>query len=91
MTRALSSRIVDVTPEGLKRRHKSLNVVAVQLYPELLEESRREVERTLERKRQIQDARATRRAERSSRFATYTRRLRRRPQPEPRRPLVEGC
>lgn len=66
-----------------------MNFVAVQLYPELLEDSRPELERSLERRRQIQEARAAQRTERSSRLAT--RRLLRRLKPEPRRRLVEGC
>ena len=68
-----------------------MNFVYGQVSPDLLEESRREVEREHERWRQIREARAVRRAERRSRFAALTTRLRRAPQPDPCLPLVEGC
>jgi hypothetical protein len=66
------------------------------LTPDLLEESRRELDRQLERERQIREVRAARRAARPSRFATLTARLRhvadRRPvHAHPCPPLVEGC
>ena len=58
--------------------------------PALLEESWRELERE-ERQRQIQEARAARRAERPSRFATLTARVRHALQPDPCPQLAEGC
>jgi hypothetical protein len=61
------------------------------LVPDLLEESRRELERERERKRQIREALAARRVDRPSHFATLTARLRHALQRDPCRPLVEGC
>ena len=58
--------------------------------PDLLEESRRELARELERKRRVREALATRHVEQPSRFAALTARLRRALRPDPRRPVVEG-
>jgi hypothetical protein len=68
-----------------------MNLLGVYLYPDLLDESVRELERQRQRERQIKEARAVRRAERPSRFAALTTRLRRPLQPDPRRPLVDTC
>lgn len=68
-----------------------MNYLGVHLVlgPNLLEESRRELERQRERERQIKEARNARRAARPSRFATFTARLAsRRATP---RPAVEPC
>jgi hypothetical protein len=59
--------------------------------PALLEESRRELERERERKRQIREALAARHVERPSRLSIVTARLRHAFQRDPCRPLVEGC
>ena len=68
-----------------------MNHLEFALFPDLLDESRRELDRELERKRQIREARAARLVDRPSRLATLTARLRRSPQRDSRRPLVEGC
>jgi hypothetical protein len=69
-----------------------MNYLGIGLTPDLLEESRRELDRELERKRHIRDALAGRSVERPSRFATLTARLRRPGvEPAPCPPLVEGC
>jgi hypothetical protein len=68
-----------------------MNVLGVHLAPELLEESRRELERQQRREQQIREARAALRRERVSRFATFTARLRRSARPDTGRPVVEGC
>ena len=51
----------------------------------------RELERERERQRQIREARAARRAERPSRFATLAARVRHALQPGPCPQLAEGC
>jgi hypothetical protein len=64
----------------------------IHLSPELLEESRRELERERALQRRIKEARAARRAARPSRFASLTARLRHTPQPAPVRPaVVDTC
>ena len=68
-----------------------MNYLDIALFPDLLEESRRELERELERKRQIREARAARLVDRPSRFASLASRLRPALQRDPCRPLVEGC
>ena len=69
-----------------------MNYLGIGLIPDLLEESRRELDRELERKRHIRDALAARRVQRPSRLATLTARLRGpRVEPAPCPPLVEGC
>ena len=69
-----------------------MNHLDIALFPDLLQESRRELERELDRKRQIREARAARLVvDRPSRFATLTARLRPSLQRDPCRPLVEGC
>ncbi len=68
-----------------------MNHLDIALFPNLLEESRRELERERERKRQIREALAARRVEQPSRFATMTARLRHAFRRDPCRPLVEGC
>jgi hypothetical protein len=68
-----------------------VNHLDIFLFPDLLEESRRELERERERDRQIREALARRRVEQPSRFATLTARLRQPLQRDPCRPLVEGC
>jgi hypothetical protein len=68
-----------------------MNVLGVHLAPDLLEESRRELERQRRREQQIREARAALRAGRPSRFATLTARLRRPVRPDTGRPVVEGC
>ena len=68
-----------------------MNVLGVFPSPQLLEESRREVERERELQRVIRARRAAQRAARPSRLATLTARVRRpiRPVPSPR--VAEGC
>ena len=68
-----------------------MNYPGIALFPDLLEESQRELERERERQRRIREARAAQRVERRSRFAALTPRLRRALQRDPCRPLVEGC
>ena len=68
-----------------------MNVLGVHLYPELLEESRRELERQRERERLVAEARRARRAVRPSRIATLTARLRHPSRREISRPVVEPC
>jgi DNA-binding protein H-NS len=70
-----------------------MNVIGMNMYPhiELLEENRRELERERQLRQQIREARAARRAERPSRFAALTARLRRPLQSDPCPPLVEEC
>ena len=68
-----------------------MNYLDIALSPDLLEESRRELERELERKRQIREALAARRVERPSRFATLTARLRDAFKRDSYRPLVDRC
>jgi hypothetical protein len=68
-----------------------VNYLDIALYPDLLEESRRELDRELERKRHIREVLAARRVERPSRFAALTKRLRHAVQRDERRPLAEGC
>ena len=68
-----------------------MNYLDIALFPDLLEESRRELERERERKRQIREALATRRVERPSRFATLAARLRDALKRNSYRPLVERC
>jgi hypothetical protein len=68
-----------------------VNYLDISQSPDLLEESRRELERELERKRQIRDAHAARLVDRPSRFSTLTARLRLPLRRDPCRPLVEGC
>ncbi len=60
-------------------------------HPDLLEEGWRELERECERRRQVQEARAARRAERPSRFTTLTARVRHALHPDPCTRLAEGC
>jgi hypothetical protein len=67
-----------------------VNHLDITLVPNLLEESRRELERERERKRQIREL-AARRVERPSRFASLTARLRDALKRNSYRPLVEGC
>lgn len=67
-----------------------MNFIGVHLYPNLLEESRRELERERQRDRQIQEARAARRAEQPSLVATLRTRLRRSTRPDPCDPVVEA-
>jgi hypothetical protein len=67
-----------------------VNHLDITLLPNLLEESRRELERERERKRQIREL-AVRRVERPSRFAALTARLRDALKRHSYRPLVEGC
>jgi hypothetical protein len=64
-----------------------MNLVGIRLYPNLLEESWCELERERERERRIREARAARRAERPSRFATLMSRL----QSTRRRPVAADC
>lgn len=68
-----------------------MNVLGVHLYPDLLDESWRELERERQRERQIKEARAARRAEQPSRYAMLTGRLRGALQPRPCPPVAEGC
>jgi hypothetical protein len=68
-----------------------MNVLGVHLSPELLEESRHELERQRQRERQIREARAALRAGRPSRFAILTARLRRPVRPDTGSPVLEGC
>ena len=68
-----------------------MNYFDIALFPDLLEESRRELERERERKRQIREALAARGVERPSRFATLTARLRHTLKRNSYGPLVEGC
>jgi hypothetical protein len=68
-----------------------MDFLHIALSPNLLEESRWELERERERQRQIQEARAARRAERPSRLATLTARLSRARQADSSRPAVAGC
>jgi hypothetical protein len=68
-----------------------MNYLGVFPLPDLLEESWRELARERQRQRQIQEARAVRRAGWPSRFATLAARLRRALQPDPCLLLVEGC
>ena len=66
-----------------------MNYLEIALFPDLLEESRRELER--ERERKHRSGTRARRVERPSHFATLTARLRHALRPDPCRPLVEGC
>jgi hypothetical protein len=70
-----------------------MNLLGIYVAPNLLEESRRELERERRQQRQIKEARDARRAARPSRFATLTARLRLRHalQPDPCPPVAEGC
>jgi hypothetical protein len=68
-----------------------MNLLGVYPTPNLLEESRRELERERRQQRQIKEARDARRAARPSRFATLTARLRHALQPDPCPPVAEGC
>ena len=69
-----------------------MNHLDIALFPGLLEESRRELERERERKRQIREALAAQlRVERPSHFATLTARLRDALKRNSHRPLVERC
>jgi hypothetical protein len=68
-----------------------VNYLDIFLFSGLLEESRRELERERERRRRIQEARAARRPERPSRFEILKTLIRRAPQHNSRRPIVEGC
>jgi hypothetical protein len=68
-----------------------VNHLDITLLPNLLEESRRELERERERKRQIRELAARRVVERPSRFAALTARLRGVLKRNSYRPLVEGC
>ena len=68
-----------------------MNYLDIALYPNLLEESRRELDRELERKRHIREVLAARRVERPSRFAALTMRLRNAAERDERRPVAEGC
>ena len=68
-----------------------MEFLGTHLTPDLLEESRRELEREREQRRRIQEARDARRAERPPRFAALTARLRNALRPDPCPPLVEGC
>jgi len=62
------------------------------LYPHLqFEENRRALERERRLRRQIRARDAARRAERPSRLAAFTVRLRGAVRPDPCPPLVEGC
>jgi hypothetical protein len=88
MTGGLRRRTLEVT---LSEESRKMNFVDVHLTPELLEESRRELERERERRRRIQEARAARRPERPSRFEILKTLIRRAPQHNSRRPIVEGC
>jgi len=68
-----------------------VNYLDIALKPAVLEESRRELDRELERKRHIREVLAARRVERPSRFAALTMRLRHTLQRDEHRPLAEGC
>lgn len=68
-----------------------MNYLDIALFPNLLEESRRELERERERKRQIWEALSAQPVDRASRSVTLTARLRHALQRDPCRPLVEGC
>jgi hypothetical protein len=68
-----------------------VNYLDIFLFRDLLEESRRELDREREQQRRIREALAAQRVERPSRFATLTARLRHALQRDPCRPLVEGC
>jgi len=68
-----------------------MNHLDIFLAPNLLEESRRELERERRRQSQIREARAERRAEQPSRFAMLIARLRPTVEPDPCRPLLEAC
>jgi hypothetical protein len=61
------------------------------LSPDLLEESRRELERERRREWQIREARAALRLERPSRLTFLTAFRRQQLPPDPCGPLVEGC
>jgi hypothetical protein len=63
------------------------------LYPHLTQfpENRFALERERRLRQQIREAHAVSRAERPSRLAALTARLRRAPRPGSRRPLAEGC
>jgi len=67
-----------------------MNYLDIGWSPDLLEESRQELERELERKRRVREALAARQVERPSRFAALAARLRAL-RSDPRRPIVEGC
>ena len=68
-----------------------MNHLDMRLTPDLLPESRRQRDRELERRSQIREVLAARRAERPSRFAALTTRMRRGRRPDATRPAVEGC
>jgi hypothetical protein len=90
MTRALRTRSLGVIP-GSSKGDVAVNHLEIALFPDLLEESRRELHRQRERERQIREALSARRVERPSRFAALTARLRSGLQRDPCPPLVEGC
>lgn len=68
-----------------------MNYLGVHLTPDLVAESWRELERERERERRIRQARAARRAERPSRIASLTARLRGVLPAKPRLQPAEGC
>lgn len=68
-----------------------MNYFDIALLPNILEESRLELDRELERKRRIREALAAQRVERPTRLSTTTARLRHALRRDPCRPLVEGC
>jgi hypothetical protein len=68
-----------------------MNFLGVHVYPDLLEESWRELERERRRDREIRERRAARRAEAPSRLAAAWARLRHVPRPAPCPPALEGC
>ena len=68
-----------------------MNYLDISLFPDLVEESRRELDRERERKRQIRETLAARRVERHSRLAALTARLRGALKRNSYRPLAERC
>jgi hypothetical protein len=90
MTRALRVRSLEVI-RGSSKETRTVNHLDIALFPDLVEESLRELDRERERRRQIREALSARRVDRPSRFATLTARLRRALQRNPSRPVVEGC
>ena len=68
-----------------------MNYLGVHIYPDLLEESWRELERERLRDREIKERRAALRAGRPSGFVTLMARLRQTPAPAPCPSLVEAC
>jgi hypothetical protein len=68
-----------------------MNLLGIHLYPNLLEESWRELERERQLQWKIKEARAASRTARPSRFASLAARVRRTLQPNPCPQVAEGC